>query len=151
MTLIPKPFDHELKLRRAQEHLENLNREIRAWLNGNHYSVRHEYDLNAISDMVPSAELGSVYRLDGSVFPPGQPQVPVERARFGQGMYIAYATAERPTSDPLSLLIGDALHNLRSALDALAYALAADADAQREREDARRGLDPRQPEDWRAD
>jgi hypothetical protein len=33
-------------------------------------------------------------------------------------------TAEQPPRDPFSLLIGDALHNLRSCLDLLAYALA---------------------------
>ena len=37
----------------------------------------------------------------------------------------AYATiTKQPPKNPISLLIGDALHNMRSALDTLAYALA---------------------------
>ena len=41
------------------------------------------------------------------------------------GLLIVLATAEEPPRDPISILIGDALHNMRSGLDNLADALAA--------------------------
>jgi hypothetical protein len=80
-------FDHELKIRRAFDHLHELDGLIKAWLDGSHHSVRQERD----------PKTGGVAVL---------------------------ATAEQPPVDPWSLLIGDSLHNLRSALDALAFALA---------------------------
>jgi hypothetical protein len=40
------------------------------------------------------------------------------------GMRTYFATAEQPSKDVISPVIGDVLHNLRSALDNLAYALA---------------------------
>jgi hypothetical protein len=40
------------------------------------------------------------------------------------GSIVFLATAEDPPEDPLSLLIGEFLHNMRSALDNLAFALA---------------------------
>jgi hypothetical protein len=39
--------------------------------------------------------------------------------------YSVFAEAERPPRDPAALLVGDFLHGVRSALDHLAYALAA--------------------------
>ena len=36
---------------------------------------------------------------------------------------VAHAQAEAPPVDTLSVIIGDALHNMRLALDALAYTL----------------------------
>jgi hypothetical protein len=116
------PFDHELKLRRAHQHLQNLDAEVTSWLNSHRYSVRYEFDLDAshLPDEVPDG----FYMLGGPVYIPEQgPGTLPEGIPFGQGMVTVYATAEQPPTDPLGLLIGDALHNMRSALDALAYAL----------------------------
>jgi hypothetical protein len=41
------------------------------------------------------------------------------------GRLVVYATAEQPPEVPLSLDIGEFLHNMRSGLDSLAYSLAA--------------------------
>jgi hypothetical protein len=121
---VPNPFDHELKLRRALKHMKDLNGEVGAWLNGNHHSVRYEFDLNALGPPVLGPEGGN-YMLGGPVFIPGQgPGTAPEGVQWGRGLMTALATAEKPPADPFSLLIGDSLHNLRSALDALAYALA---------------------------
>ncbi len=40
------------------------------------------------------------------------------------GRVVVYATSEQPAEDPLSLDIGEFLHNIRSGLDNLAYGLA---------------------------
>jgi quercetin dioxygenase-like cupin family protein len=37
-------FDHELKIRRAFNHLYELDGLIKAWLDGNHHSVRQGRD-----------------------------------------------------------------------------------------------------------
>jgi hypothetical protein len=119
-------FDHELKLARALQHLQDLDAEVTSWLGFDHYSVRYEFDPDARwTDLAPDdVPLGSTSMLAGPVFIPGQgPGTLPEGVDFGEGMVTAYATAEQPPTDPLSLLIGDALHNMRSALDALAYAL----------------------------
>ncbi len=122
-------FDYELKLRRALKHLNDLDSEVVAWLRGDHHTVRYEYDPQAKWDgPVPPgpAEHGTArYFLADSLFIPGHgPGTPPPSAQFGQGVLTAYATAENPPTDPLSLLIGDVVHNLRSALDSLAFALA---------------------------
>jgi hypothetical protein len=86
MTTTPKTFDHDLKLKRAREHFDNMKVEIERWLRGNYYTVRYQLEPD--------------------------------------GRTIILATAEQPPPDPISLLIGDCLHNMRSALDVLAYSLA---------------------------
>jgi len=48
----------------------------------------------------------------------------VRSEREADGRTLFLATAEQPPPNPISLLIGDCLHNLRSSLDLLAYALA---------------------------
>jgi len=120
------PFDHELKLLRAFKHLKDLDIEIKSWLNAGHYTVRYEFDLEATADAANAdAPTGGNYMLRGGVFMPGRPRTLPEGVVWGQGMVTAYATAsEQPPTNPISLLIGDALHNMRSSLDALAYALA---------------------------
>ena len=124
------PFDHELKLGRALKHLQDLNVKVNAWVKEAHYTVRYAYEPNASWDgPVPpglaDAPPGTARSyLAGAVFPPGQPHVAPTGAPFGQGLLTAYVTAEHPPSDPISLLVGDALHNLRSSLDLLAFALA---------------------------
>jgi hypothetical protein len=125
-------LDHELKLRRAAKHLQDLDAEIKSWLNAGHYSVRYEFDLETTWDGpippvlhgVPPG--GAAYYLAGGVFIPGQgPGTAPDGAEFGQSVVTAYASvAEQPSREPISVLIGDALHNMRSALDTLAYALA---------------------------
>jgi len=125
-------FDYELKLGRALKHLQDLDREIRGWLGADHYSVRYEIDLNAKWDgPIPPGRYGvpdnsAAYFLAGSVFVPGQgPGTAPEGVEFGQGLVTAFASVdEQPPRDPIGVLIGDALHNMRSALDQLAYALA---------------------------
>ena len=126
MATARKPFDHDLKLLRAMQHLQDFDTKARTWLGEEHYTLRYEYD--------PDARFGGAsrpfrnqgfYMLGGSVFIPGQgPQTAPPSIEFGQGSMTAYATAEQPPPDPLSLLIGDTLHNMRSALDTLAFALA---------------------------
>jgi len=125
-------LDYELKLQRAAKHLEDLNHEIAGWLEGDHYSVRCEIDLDARwSGPIPPGthgvpETSSVYYLGGAVylFENDGPKLGPEGAEFGQGVVTAYASVdEQPPREVISVLIGDALHNMRSALDHLAYAL----------------------------
>ena len=117
-------FDHELKLRRALKHRKEVNGEVGTWLNGNHHTVRYEYDPDSVVAPVLGAPGGN-YMLGGPVFIPGQgPGTAPEGIEFGHGLVTALASAEDPPADTFSLLIGDALHNLRSALDALAYSFA---------------------------
>src|SRR6266498_3307458 len=54
----------------------------------------------------------------------GRKHYTVREERDTDGWTTFFATAEQPPVDPISLLVGDCLHNLRSALDLLAYALA---------------------------
>ena len=122
-------FDHELKLGRAVKHLEDLRKEVANWVGGDHHTVRYEFDPQSTwAGPVPPGPAGSDtarYFLAGPVFIPGLgPGTAPPGVQFGQGLVTALASAERPPSDPISLLIGDTLHNLRSALDNLAYSLA---------------------------
>jgi len=119
-------LDHELKLSRAFQHLQDLDAEIKSWLNSNQYSVRHEFNLEASWTSEPlETPPGSTSMLARPVFIPGQgPGTLPDNVPFGQGIVTCYATyTEQPEVDPISLLLGDALHNMRSGLDALAYAL----------------------------
>jgi hypothetical protein len=119
-------FDHELKARRAFKHLEDLDSEVKGWIAGDHYSVRYEYDPEArwTGDLSNPDDLGT-YLLASSIFIPGiGPQTAPPNIEFGQGRFTAFATVEDPPSDTIGVLIGDFLHNLRSALDNLAFALA---------------------------
>jgi hypothetical protein len=121
-----------LKLCRAHKHLEDLNGHVQEWLGSGHHTVRYEFDLDARwNGPVPPGKHGvapntGVYYLAGAVFIPGQgPGTAPEGVEFGRGIVTALASAsEQPPRDPISVLVGDALHNLRSALDTLAYALA---------------------------
>lgn len=122
------PFDHELKMARALKHLQDLGHEVSTWLNGDHHTVRYELDRdsNWSGPIPPGPAPGNTarYFLAGSVFIPGQgPGTPPPGVQFGEGVLTAYATAEQPPGDPIGLLIGDALRNMRSALDNLAFAL----------------------------
>jgi hypothetical protein len=126
-------FDHELKLRRALKHLEDLDAETKSWIDSCGYTVRYELDPEArwIGPVPPGAAgkppSGSVFYLASPLFLiDGEPRVVPKDIVFGQGVLTAYATLpEQPPTYPISLLIADTLHNLRSALDVLAYALAA--------------------------
>src|SRR5258708_14947356 len=113
--------DHELKIGRAQKHLEGLSGEIAGWLNGYACSVRQEYDPDA--QAWPEAQ-GRIYMLGGTVVVEGL-TAPEGNLNWGHGL-IAVFLDEVPAKevpDSFGLLIGDFLHNLRSALDNLAYAL----------------------------
>lgn len=123
-------FNHELKLARAFKHLMVLDAEVKTWVGGDHHSIRYEYDRNAKWDgPVPprnSDPTTGTYYLAGSVLIPNQgPETAPDGVEFGQGCMTALVTAEQPPNDTLGVLIGDVLHNLRSALDNFAYALAA--------------------------
>jgi hypothetical protein len=130
------PFDHELKLLRAFKHLEELRSESSAWCESHPATVRHEIDLDArwtgpvpppSGDSLP-AGMTQHYLAGGMAMP----DTPADRKDvppglpFGQGLLATDITKhpEDPPRDPLSLLIGEVLHNLRSALDTLAYSLA---------------------------
>jgi hypothetical protein len=121
-------FDYELKLDRASKHLQDLDVAIVTWLGGDNYTVRYEFDLEAQWPNIPAITNERVgrYMLGGSVFIPGHgPGTAPDGVQYGQGFVTAYATAtKQPSRDPISLLIGDALHNMRSALDTLAFSLA---------------------------
>jgi hypothetical protein len=125
-----QPFDHELKLRRSLEHLQDLDHVIGPWVEQNHYSVRYDYEPDRKWDgPIPPGGFDmprgtARYYLAGAVVLPGQPPFDISDAVFGKGVLTAFVTAEQPPRDPVSLLIGDVLHNLRSALDLLAFALA---------------------------
>jgi hypothetical protein len=118
-------FDHDLKLARALSHLKDLERETRRWLETDPCTVRYEVDLKGRRMPDPLTDEGFSL-LGGAVLIPGISGFVVpDDPGFGQGVITALATAtEEPPTDPLSVLIGDALHNLRSSLDILAYALA---------------------------
>jgi hypothetical protein len=92
--------DHTLKLRRALDHLQWLNDYEREWFRGDsHHSVR-----------VTQTELD----LRGMRGPYGFPLYQFE----------AWVRAEPPPTYPFAMVIGECLHNMRSALDLLAYELA---------------------------
>lgn len=114
------PFDHELKFGRARKHLEDLDAEITAWLNGYVCTVRQEYD----PDAQAFPDRNGSYMLAGSVVMPGF-STPEGDLGWGRGLLSIYIDkipcGEIP--DSFGLLIGDFLHNLRSGLDNLAYAL----------------------------
>ena len=67
-------LDHELKLQRAVEHLKNLEAQTQSWVYGCHYSVRYEFDPQA---------------LWAGPFPPGLWGVPggsiLDRRQHGRG------------------------------------------------------------------
>jgi hypothetical protein len=84
---VSSQHNHELKLERAREHLQNLHAEIREWFEGDTYRYVPKLD--------PKSGKKRIY-FEVLQDPP---------ARF-------------------SLIIGDCLHNLRSALDSLIYELA---------------------------
>jgi hypothetical protein len=126
-------LDYELKLQRAAKHLKDLDRDAAAWLGAGHYTVRYEVDLDAKWDgPIPPGTHGvpegtGVYYLAGAVYLFGNegPDLGPEGVELGQNVVTAYASIdEQPPRDPISVLIGDVLHNMRSALDHLAYALA---------------------------
>ena len=119
-------FDHELKIKRAYKHLQDLNAAIGSWVEEKHYRVREEFDPEARWPGPISLRTAYApgYRLAGAVFPGGVPHVDPIDPVFGKGVLTVSVTAEQPPLSPISLLIGDALHNLRSALDLLAFALA---------------------------
>jgi hypothetical protein len=81
-----QPYNHELRLERASEHMENLNAELQWWPKGDSYRFVVEADRN-------------------------------------RGEYIVWVRLLREPSARLGVLIGDCLHNLRSALDNLIYDL----------------------------
>src|SRR5438270_13874390 len=105
-------------MRRAFKHLQDLDLQLKAWLDGDHHRVRQEYDSNArwMGSVPPGLDGFQGYYLAGSV-PIGG--TAVDNVVFGLGTVTCYASAEQPPLDPIGLLIGDALHNLRSALDTL--------------------------------
>jgi hypothetical protein len=120
-------FDHELKLGRAFQHVQDLERVIQSWRDGNNYTVRYEIDLDArwSEETVDTSVDAARNMLAGPVFIPGQgPGTLPDDVPWGQGVLTAYTSAQQPPTDPISLIIGDALHNMRSGLDTLAYALA---------------------------
>lgn len=119
-------FDHELKAQRAVKHLQDLQRGSRAWEEDDNYSVRFKYDPDAtLTGEPPDSEVSSTTFLGETSFMPGQDETPIPDAVFGKGLIEAFATVENKPLDSLRPILGDALHNLRSALDTLAYALAA--------------------------
>jgi hypothetical protein len=83
----PSVLSHDLKLKRAGEHIEALKVEIDGWLGTDAYTIGSEID----------PETGDTVRR---------------------------AQVKRPPPPQLSLLIGDAVQNLRSALDHTVYFLA---------------------------
>jgi hypothetical protein len=88
---------HVLKLGRAQEHLDQLDTQIRAWIDSEPYGIVDEPD----PDPIP------------------------QKLLIQQGYYGRFRiTRVDPISDAIGLLIGDCLFNLRSSLDNLAYRLA---------------------------
>jgi hypothetical protein len=114
------PFDHELKLGRARKHLEDLNAEVTGWLDGYTCTVRQEYDPDASAR--PDGNGFSL--LMGSVVMPGF-TTPEGDLEWGRGLISIYIdeVPGKKIPDSFGLLLGDFLHNLRSGLDNLAYAL----------------------------
>lgn len=122
-------FDHQLKLVRATQLLQDLRAATGRWIYEEHYVVRYEFSPDArwLGPIPPGNPnpLDATYYLAGPIFIPGiGPGTAPPDVTFGEGRLVAHAVAESPPSDPISLLVGDALHNLRSALDVLAFSLA---------------------------
>lgn len=86
-------------MQRASEHAANLQVEIRAFLDTNPYKVSHEFDRKALPNE----------------FPPGTSVVAVHRYRV---------EISAPVPSRISILAGDVLKDLRSALDYVAWQLA---------------------------
>src|SRR5438067_1095092 len=125
-------FDHELKLRRAFKHLQDLDREVTAWVKSDCYSIRKEYKPETEWPFESPIADSGIHHLFTPWVQAGEepPDADVRREPgeegYGVGCLTFYATAtKQPPTDPFGLLIGDTLHNLRSALDTLAFALAA--------------------------
>jgi hypothetical protein len=115
------PLDHELKLGRARQHLDDLQGAIGLWLADYCCEVGQKYDPDASAP--PDLE-GPFYVLRGSVVTPGQ-TAPAGDLQWGRGLISAFieTVPDKETPDSFGLLLGDCLHNLRSTLDTLAYAL----------------------------
>jgi hypothetical protein len=88
-----------LRMDRAVEHGNELLREISNFLETNPYEVAHEYDTQPLPNE----------------FPPGPPVIGIHR-------YRAKVLSEVP--DRISILAGDVLKDLRSALDYVAWQMA---------------------------
>ena len=120
------PLDHELKLDRARQHLDKLQSATALWLADYRCTIRQEYDPDAsmASDTYPAAPEGGNYMLGAPVVMPGY-TAPSGELEFGRGILGAYIdeVPDKQIPDLFGLLIGDLLHNLRSSLDTLAYAL----------------------------
>src|SRR6266852_6402711 len=89
----------QLRMERATEHANNLIREIADFLKTNPYEVVHEFDTKPLPNE----------------FPPGPPVIGIHRYR---------AKALREVPDRISILAGDVLKDMRSALDYVAWQLA---------------------------
>lgn len=119
------PLDHELKIARARQHFEDLQGVIAGWLDGYECTTRQEYDPNARSnDYLAGGRLGRIYMLGGCVVTPGYTE-PEGDLEWGHGLLSVYIDGFPYKEIPagIGLIIGDCLHNLRSALDNLAYSL----------------------------
>lgn len=115
-------FDHALKINRAESHLRNLETEISSWVHKNPYAVRYEYDPHAGAFDTPGSAMS--YILGNPVLLPGRTAI-TPTPEYGRGVLTVYVSvAAQPPPDPISLLVGEVLHNLRSGLDNLAFALA---------------------------
>jgi hypothetical protein len=80
-------YNHELKLDRALQHLQNLSSEIAIWLESKPYRLIHDFDVESNKKLLIAEPL-------------------------------------EPVPPQLALMVGDCLHNFRSALDNLVYELA---------------------------
>jgi len=86
-----------LKLDRAYEHIQALERDISAWIKTDPYEIADEPD----------------------------PEPPLEQVSHPNVIYRRFRiTRLDPVPAPLLIIVGDCLFNLRSALDHLAFALA---------------------------
>jgi hypothetical protein len=116
-------FDHELKTPRAFEDLKELGTRIQTRNSEGHYTTRQQCDLKSIELVLADAEGGSL--LAHRVFiPPHKEADRSDEPPWGVGSSIVYATAEEPPNDLFGVIIGEILHNLRSGLDNLVFALA---------------------------
>jgi hypothetical protein len=79
--------EHLLRFKRADDHLQQLEIEIRSWVK------THPCTITTKRDSEP-------------------------------GVHLTLASIDKIPLDPIALIISDILHNLRSGLDSLAYALA---------------------------
>lgn len=88
-----------LRMERASEHATNLGTAIGEFMKTNPYEIVHEFDPNPVADE----------------FPPGTAVLGSHRYRI---------KIQREVPDRISILAGDALKDLRSALDYVAWQLA---------------------------